>query len=121
MNLDYNQLEKITEIDENMDQDGDNIYHISEYFSDLDELFVDTENKIYENDLTRTMCNTYINDINTRLNSIIMNDDLVFAYKMITEKETYDQIYNYILLYDYYISDLQVMFCKFKKKRIINM
>ena len=119
MNLNYEQLEKITEINENMDQDGDSIYYITEYFSDLDELFIDIENKIYESELTRTMCNTYINDVNERINSIIINDDLVFAYKMITEKESYDQIQNYILIYDWYISDFQVMFCKFKKRGLL--
>ena len=39
MNLNYEQLEKITEIDENKDADGDSIYYITEYFSDLNELF----------------------------------------------------------------------------------
>ena len=94
-------------------------FYMSEYFSDLDELFVDIENRIYESELTRTMCKTYKNDILERLNSIIITDDLVFAYKMITEKESYDQIQTYILLYDWYISDLQVMFCKFQKKRLL--
>ena len=119
MNLNYEQLEKITEIDENKDFNGDSIYYISEIFSDLNELFDDVGDKIYESKFTRPMHYKYICDINTRLNSIIMNDDLVFAYKMITEKKTYDQIQTYILLYDYYISDLQVMFCKFKKRELL--
>ena len=118
MNLDYDQLEKITEIDENMDQDGSSIHYITEYFTDLDELFVDIENRIYENQITKPLYDTYINDIQSRINIVIFNKDLLNSYKMITEKKLYDQIENYILLYNDYTDDLQTMYKLFKRKEL---
>ena len=118
MNIDYDQLEKITEIDENKDVDGDNIYYITEYFLDLDELFIDIVNKIYENQITKLLYDTYINDIQSRINIVISNKDLLNSYKMITEKKLYDQIENYILLYNDYTDDLQTMYKLFKRKEL---
>ena len=87
MNLNYLQLSKINRIAENKDQDGDSIYYMTEYMSDcIEENFNDVEFIMSEIELTNLMRDTYKNDIRERLKSIIMNQDLVFAYKIITEK-----------------------------------